>query len=833
MNVLVYTGEGASKTSLAHTFYSLYEVLGHHYAVVPVTDATLRSEPWEHNAALLVMPGGRDRPYVENLRGDKGNDRIRRYVRNGGRYLGLCAGGYYGCHRIEFEKDTPNAVCGPRELGFYPGVCKGTVYPGFSYNSEAGARAVEIRPAWDRLTDRSSLTPLNSTGSATSLDQQQQEQYRPRQFRVYYNGGGYFMHASQLVPAALGSPVVQVLATYAVDPQDHTDDWDGAAAVSCEVGRGRAVLTGIHPEYTPTKLNPRDYHSPDNADLVVCLEHDDGARQLFWKSLLAHLGLRVSARPMNLPALTPILLTASPWVWPEGSTPSSATEAALCNRQHPFDCLRREALAATALDTGDRDRIMHDQDAAFYVTDFSPTLFALLSPRDGPVSPSVVPDAKAENKGSSTSPQPSSSSSVPLDQILQRLSVEGGRTVASQARTLLPEDTFPLMLCPGLPPPPGQFTPRFDLRRAHLYLKELGARHMGQYLLYAETTTSTQTVLDANPRLSALLPSGLAFVATQQVRGRGRGKNPWISPAGCLQFSLVLRYPNLPPRDSVTGVSGTGAGPSPVLLQYLFGLAVVEAVRSCPGYEAIPLRLKWPNDVYAEVSSHTAAEPSTSTISDPNYDDANETRPQPRRLKVGGILVNSHFTHNQYTLVIGAGVNCQNSLPTTSVNELIREYNRQHKTQLAVWSEELLLARILAQFELFYFRFTTGYNRPANPLEAMLATTPTRGGSGDRMPILSLTERPLVNPRSLCQPPGPGPKGIAPFLPLYYERWLHTGQQVTLADHHHARVRINGITPDYGYLTTTAVDDAQTVYTLQPGGNSFDMMAGLIGKKSV
>jgi len=35
---------------------------------------------------------------------------IREYVEQGGMYLGLCAGGYYGAQKVEFEVGTPLEV---------------------------------------------------------------------------------------------------------------------------------------------------------------------------------------------------------------------------------------------------------------------------------------------------------------------------------------------------------------------------------------------------------------------------------------------------------------------------------------------------------------------------------------------------------------------------------------------------------------------------------------------------------------------------------------------------------------------------------------------------
>jgi biotin-(acetyl-CoA carboxylase) ligase len=75
------------------------------------------------------------------------------------------------------------------------------------------------------------------------------------------------------------------------------------------------------------------------------------------------------------------------------------------------------------------------------------------------------------------------------------------------------------------------------------------------------------------------LPTGFVFVATQQIQGRGRGSNSWISPPGCLQFSIVLRHP----LNSSSPV---------VFIQYLLSLAVVEAVRTKKGYEVCSYYIK-------------------------------------------------------------------------------------------------------------------------------------------------------------------------------------------------------------------------------------------------
>jgi biotin---protein ligase len=119
----------------------------------------------------------------------------------------------------------------------------------------------------------------------------------------------------------------------------------------------------------------------------------------------------------------------------------------------------------------------------------------------------------------------------------------------------------------------------------------------------------------------SLLPTPILSLASHQLTGRGRGANIWLSPAGCLQFSLFLR----------TSLATLPASKL-VFVQYLFGLAVADACReeTVLGTLGEKVRLKWPNDIYAVTGSG----------------DTN-------RKKIGGILVNTNLTGNKVEIVIG------------------------------------------------------------------------------------------------------------------------------------------------------------------------------------
>jgi glutamine amidotransferase-like uncharacterized protein len=206
--ILFYWDEGVDGLCASHALAALRGLSLRR--VQKVTHKQLTSEEWEDSAQLLVMPGGRDLAYVRLLAGE-GNRRIRRFVEQGGGYLGLCAGGYYGASSISFEQDGPLEVVGPRELAFFAGKAVGPAYGlgQFQYQSEAGIRAASI---------------IYDGGAAP----------------LYFNGGCTFVGEG-----------AQVLARYG--------DLEGqpSAIVQCQVGAGRAILCGVHPEMNPWRISAR------------------------------------------------------------------------------------------------------------------------------------------------------------------------------------------------------------------------------------------------------------------------------------------------------------------------------------------------------------------------------------------------------------------------------------------------------------------------------------------------------------------------------------------------------------------------------------------------
>ncbi|BDA44508.1 probable biotin-protein ligase at N-terminal half [Coccomyxa sp. Obi] len=141
--IRVYDGEGAGSRSVLSTVESLRNTISPQVQVAHLGPEELLAGVWQDGCLMLVMPGGADLPYCRQLNG-RGNCLIREYVEAGNAYLGLCAGAYYACSFVEFALGTRLEVRGPRELAFFPGVAAGPVYPGFRYESEAGAHAARV-----------------------------------------------------------------------------------------------------------------------------------------------------------------------------------------------------------------------------------------------------------------------------------------------------------------------------------------------------------------------------------------------------------------------------------------------------------------------------------------------------------------------------------------------------------------------------------------------------------------------------------------------------------------------------------------------------------------
>lgn len=246
--LVVYSDEGVSGVSLKHLLRSLQQEIDPQFHTIRRMDAKeIQSVDWEEETDALFVPGGRDVFYHKNLF-PRGIKRIKDFVEHGGKYFGLCAGAYFACDSIEFEKGGELEVCAERFLKFYPGVAKGPALGPNKYriDSEHGAEATTM--SW-----------------------------KEESCQTYFNGGCFFDHIDKF-------PHITVLSRYL--NVENTPP----AMVECHVGKGLAVLSGVHIEYSSSLFTSS---SPFYAQILSSLEACEPLRRKIFRDLLFSLQLRL------------------------------------------------------------------------------------------------------------------------------------------------------------------------------------------------------------------------------------------------------------------------------------------------------------------------------------------------------------------------------------------------------------------------------------------------------------------------------------------------------------------------------------------------------------
>lgn len=236
--VYVYNGPGASDTSVQQTVSLFQRFL---YSVKTINAKEVCAGQWRLDAALFVLPGGADVPYVKDLT-PNGNEQIQAYVHAGGSFLGICAGSYYASSFVEFAKGTDLEVVGSRELALFKGSVIGPYLRQYDYKTNSGACSANI-----------------------SL-----EEY---DLQVFYQGGGYFEIQNETE--------IEVIAWYKVEHKRTKP-----AIIGLSYGAGRVVLSGVHPEYDPELLDKKDAYL---APIASKLKGFETKRMQLMKHLLQRL----------------------------------------------------------------------------------------------------------------------------------------------------------------------------------------------------------------------------------------------------------------------------------------------------------------------------------------------------------------------------------------------------------------------------------------------------------------------------------------------------------------------------------------------------------------
>ncbi|KAG7572247.1 Biotinyl protein ligase (BPL) and lipoyl protein ligase (LPL) catalytic domain [Arabidopsis suecica] len=189
-----------------------------------------------------------------------------------------------------------------------------------------------------------------------------------------------------------------------------------------------------------------------------------------------------------------------------------------------------------------------------------------------------------------------------------------------------------------------------------LFMNSIITHRFGRFLIWSPRLSSTHDVVSHN---FSELPVGSVCVTDIQFKGRGRTKNVWESPKGCLMYSFTLEMED---------------GRVVPLIQYVVSLAVTEAVKDVcdkKGLLYIDVKIKWPNDLYLN------------------------------GLKVGGILCTSTYRSKKFHVSVGVGLNVDNEQPTTCLNAVLKGMSPES----TLLKREEILGAFFHKFEKFFDLF--------------------------------------------------------------------------------------------------------------------------------
>ena len=407
--------------------------------------------------------------------------------------------------------------------------------------------------------------------------------------------------------------------------------------------------------FAPQNLHRDNYTNESNATLIDDLLADEKPRAAFLKACLRKLGLEVTEETNPVPSISRLHLSSA--------QPTAVAE--LVHAWHEAGIVTKDEEDGEDYIKGENDIFHLEQPGGLWnMSAVAKSAADILLPNAVKDAPPSSSSATSSDKNKKENVRPRANTSSSFDRILDYSTLT--------KHIIIHENS----------PPDSKETPAFNHHAYFANLRTYTTKHCreaegiwGKLLLYGEVVTSTSTLLEKNPTLLSNLPIGFTATATTQVAGRGRGSNVWVSPPGSLMFSTVLRH----------GLALSNTAPV-VFIQYLAALAIVAGIRSYDrGYDKLPVKLKWPNDIYAL---------------DPSKDPKEKSY-----TKIAGILVNSSYAGGDYTLVVGIGMNVNNNAPSVSLSQVAK------KSGLAPFTLEKLLASILAHFEELYTRFCrTGFD---------------------------------------------------------------------------------------------------------------------------
>ena len=213
---LIYSGPGACEEQCAEASFEMARLAG--LEPVYVDPENLNAESFK-DAVIWIQPGGYASVAARAL-GNEGMDLIRNFVKDGGGYVGFCAGGFL----------ATNIIGTTRNKGL--GIVEGKSAPYKAYR-------------------RRGITLENTKWLSPAGEQERQ---------IYWEGGAYFK-----LPR---TQTVEAMAWYQRTGQ--------IASVKTHFGAGKVYVTGLHPEA------PQSWRDDVKLDDQDGLDYDLAVEMIHW-----------------------------------------------------------------------------------------------------------------------------------------------------------------------------------------------------------------------------------------------------------------------------------------------------------------------------------------------------------------------------------------------------------------------------------------------------------------------------------------------------------------------------------------------------------------------
>ena len=219
--IRVYNGHGTSEMA-PQIITDRFNM--HRHNAKTINEYEIKKSNFAENTSILVFGGQSVTQFKEAL-GDNGIYAIKSYVENGGHYLGICAGGYFGATNIDFTGQSNNGEIYKKQangLGFFNGIAKGSI--------------TEITPTY--------FTGMTNSASVISISTNQD---KIKYNTLYWGGPQFAPHNNDNAKEK-----TRILSSF------HTaTHQDIIMGVQCDVGTkgGKATLLGYHPEVSQKNIN--------------------------------------------------------------------------------------------------------------------------------------------------------------------------------------------------------------------------------------------------------------------------------------------------------------------------------------------------------------------------------------------------------------------------------------------------------------------------------------------------------------------------------------------------------------------------------------------------